>query len=677
MVTRSAKLRPVSDLPTIVSLALAKVLVAVMFAAVGRRRPHPALRWWTAAWALDGLRHFTELTDETPLIWSATGIMVILGGYFLLRGSLAWADRPCGWGWLTLTGIVALVIGGAPFIGFDDRALWVPSGAFLAFTRARAALAIAGASGDRVLRAAAATGLLLLAASALAYPWFLGHPESLPWGSLGVTSLVVAIGFALMLLYFDRLREEAESQQSQLRSIFEGSGQNIAIYDDTGLIVRMNPSFASIIPPREPARIDESVVPDANERASFFRASDFSSRPVQRVRMRTRHAGLRNFDISVSSLPQENLYMVFAYDVSKQVALERELEDARRMEALGRVATGIAHDFNNILNVIKTYVGLGRAVADPADALQGILEATRRGERLTQKLLTVGKRQKVTARELRIDRLVRETAEWLEGILGDDFELCLEISDQPLVARADTVQVEQLLFNLVSNAREVMPEGGRIDVRARAHRDAGGHFIRLEVCDQGPGIPDEIRDRIFDPFFSTKETAAGLGLTTVQSIVRDRGWSLGVWDIPKGGTIFRIDIPMVVPESSDEHVSSSSDRPVPKVRLLLVDDNAPLVKIVARSLRHDGYDATAATTAGEALERLRRDAYDVLVTDLDMPGMDGRELMEQAWVFHPELRVIVASGLQLDLPDDPRVQMLEKPYSEQSLRECIDRFSLV
>lgn len=658
--------------PTVVTLALAKLLVAAMFAALHRSRPERSLVWWSAAWSLDGARHLLPLLLPLPDVVSLplAGSMLIGGSYALLVGTLHWVGRPVGRAWLGVAAVCAAALGALTAAGVDHEALWPISGGFLALTRGRSGVAIARGPGSPILRAAASGGLLLLAALALLYPWFAQGPERLSWGFVTVTILVVTVGFALMLLYLDRLREGVELQQRQLRSVFEGSGQNIAVYDGDGRILRINPSFAALIDRSAGDFIDDALVPSSSDRRAFFRASDFSSRPVQRVRLQTAAAGVRDFDISVSRLPEERLYMVFAYDVSKQVALEHELEQARRLEALGRVASGIAHDFNNVLNVISTYLSLGRLSNNPDDALAGIREATRRGQRVTQKLSAVGPRRQVQLQTLRVDRAIRDMATWLDDLMAEDTELRMAVDDDPgMIVRADVGQIEQLLFNLVSNARAASPDGQPVELTATVVR-ASAPRVRIEVADRGPGVPPEIRERVFDPFFSTREGAAGLGLTAVQSIVEDRGWKLEILDRAGGGAVFRVDMPATEPERPADAAERprASTEPKGSFQILLLDDNATLIGLVAQALQHHGHRATTWTDPRDALAELQRTDYDVLVTDVDMPAMSGLEVRDRAWETNPDLVVILVSGYTIgDIESDPRQVLLSKPFATEDL----------
>lgn len=662
--------------PTVVTLALAKLLVAAMFAALHRGRSERALAWWAAAWALDGARHLIPVVVPLPsaVAWPLSGSMLIGGSLALLIGTLTWVGRPMARGWFALAIACALGLVGALLAGVDHRALWPISGGFLAITRGVSGVAIARSSGSPLLRAIAASGLVALSVLALAYPWFQPRPELLSWGFVTVTMLVITVGFALMLLYLDRIREEVELQQRQLRSVFEGSGQNIAVYDEEGRILRINPSFAAMIDRSPGDFIDDTLASSPTHRRAFFRASDFSSRPVQRVRLMTAAAGIRDFDISVSRLPEERLYMVFAYDVSKQVALEHELERARRLETLGRVASGIAHEFNNVLNVINTYVSVGRHSGDPTEAFVGIREATRRGLRVTQKLSSLGPRRRVELRTLRVDRAIHEMATGLGDLMDADSELRVSVQEDPAMAvRADVGQIEQILFNLVSNARAASPIGEPVELSARVVR-ASAPRARIEVADRGPGVPAELREQVFEPFFSTRDGAAGLGLTAVQSIVEEQGWTVEILDRPGGGTVFRVEMPTEADaEPAAESTHEREDVPEPRpLNILLLDDNGTLLRIVAESIRNLGQRVLAMTDPEQALSELERGRYDALVTDVDMPSMSGLEVRDRAWESSPDLAVVLLSGYSLsDIEQDPRQALITKPFETPELLRVV------
>lgn len=680
--------------PTVVTLAVAKGLVAALFLSLRRGRSDRALSWWSASWALDGMRHVIA-----PLVPSAEWLpplLLIGSGHALLAGSLLWAGSVPRRGWVLLAGACAVVVAGLAVAGWGAAALWPLSGGYLALTRARAASAVVAGPGAQGLRWTAGGGLLVLSGLALYEPWSLLQPSRPGWSLALSVAAVVAFGFTLMLLYVDRLREGVEQLQRQLQSVFEESGQNIAIYDEEGRFLRINPSFAALIRRAGGDFIDEALVPSAGDRLAFFRASDFSSRPVQRIKVTTPQAGIRNFDIVVSKLPPDGPYMVFAYDVSKQVSLERDLQHARRLEELGRISSGIAHDFNNVLNVINTYVSLGRLSTDPSRALEGIKEASRRGQRITQKLSSIRPRPEVKLEDIRVDSALREMAARLDDVLTQSMDLRFSIHEGPeMTVRANALQIEQLVFNLVSNARDASPDGGPIEITLTLTKGAEPR-VRFEVADRGAGIAPEHRERVFDPFFSTKAGRAGLGLTAAQSIVEARGWSMEISGRSGGGTIVAVEMPAHAggeparsraagasdrtadaseptvnarpPPLNSAHSSPAPEQEATGLKLLLLDDNPTLNDVLAQALRRYGHEAVTRCDPHAALAELAEERYDALITDVEMPSMSGLQVRDRAWETRPELVVVLTSGYGLgDIPHRPRQLLLQKPFRTEDL----------
>jgi two-component system cell cycle sensor histidine kinase/response regulator CckA len=244
--------------------------------------------------------------------------------------------------------------------------------------------------------------------------------------------------------------------------------------------------------------------------------------------------------------------------------------------------------------------------------------------------------------------------------------------DDCMVARADRNRLDQLLFNLITNARDAMPEGGTITVRA-GRRELDGStapMIWIEVEDHGAGIAPGDRDAIFDPFFSTKPGSAGLGLTAVANIIEAQGWELSLESVPGHGSKFRVELTGIAADAevSDPEVAAASGG-----RILLVDDNATLARITARTLERDGFEAIALASAEAGLERLRSERFDALVTDVNMPGMDGVELAEHALSLQPEINVVLITGQAEPRVDDPRLRVLRKPYADDELRRALSR----
>ena len=386
-------------------------------------------------------------------------------------------------------------------------------------------------------------------------------------------------------------------------------------------------------------------------------------------------------------------------DVSGRKQLEDELRQSQKMEAVGRLAGGVAHDFNNLLTVINGYADLlsGSLPADPpaADMARQIRAAGERAAALTRELLALG-RQSVTApRPLDLNAVVSGLDQLLGRVVGENVRLVTDLAPNLWSVRADPSQLEQVVVNLYVNARDAMPGGGRLSVAtsnvelgdecARAHPDVrAGEHVLLVVADTGAGIPAEVLPHIFEPFFTTKGNGTGLGLATVYGIVREAGGHIAVDSAVGRGTEFRVYLPRCdeSPESREE--GSRTLVPTGTATILLVEDDDAL-RILGRAvLEGCGYTVVDAPHGRAAVEFGRSFAgrIDLLVTDVVMPELGGREAAEELLRLRPNVRVLFVSGYT----DDEVVRhgvltaemdFLPKPFTPsalaQKVREVLDQ----
>jgi two-component system cell cycle sensor histidine kinase/response regulator CckA len=368
------------------------------------------------------------------------------------------------------------------------------------------------------------------------------------------------------------------------------------------------------------------------------------------------------------------------------------------METVGRLAGGVAHDFNNLLGVITGYGELLRIRLDDPRLrkyVEDILKASERAAGLTKQLLAFSRKQVLEPRILDVNRAIEHMEGMLRRLIGEDIQLVTVLKDVPRI-KADQGQVEQVLMNLAVNARDAMPRGGKLTIEAavvdpddafrREHPDVpAGRPAVISVTDTGVGMDAEVRKHIFEPFFTTKELGrgTGLGLATVYGIVKQSGGHVEVDTAPGAGTTFRIFLPSVevapaiVPAAPEEVVGGSET-------LLLVEDEAALRSLGQEILRDQGYKVLAAGSGGEALELARNHTAPIhlLVTDVVMPGMDGRELADRLAPLHPETRCLFMSGYTDDAivrrgVREEGMPFLQKPFSIDALalkvREVLDQ----
>ena len=369
---------------------------------------------------------------------------------------------------------------------------------------------------------------------------------------------------------------------------------------------------------------------------------------------------------------------------------EEQLRQSQKMDAVGRLAGGIAHDFNNLLLAINGYSELALArLNGPEAELRGAIEEVRAaGERatgLTRQLLTFSRKQVIQPTELDLNAVVAELSKMLGRIVGEHLELVLELDSALDRVRADRGQLEQILMNLAINARDAMPGGGVLRIVTASAVLAEGRHVALTVADTGIGMDDETKKRIFEPFFTTKGPGkgTGLGLATVYGIVEQNAGSIVVESEPGRGTAFTIYLPAATgaatAEAGAEDGAPGADTGGTE-RILLVEDDVAIRKLVARTLAMHGYDVTSAEDAHEALELVdRHGQLDLLLTDVVMPEMNGRELARRVAARRPGVRVLYSSGYAGEQGEgdvDDGHAFLQKPYALPALlakvREVLD-----
>jgi signal transduction histidine kinase/ActR/RegA family two-component response regulator len=373
-------------------------------------------------------------------------------------------------------------------------------------------------------------------------------------------------------------------------------------------------------------------------------------------------------------------------------ALKEALRQAQKMDALGQLAGGVAHDFNNLLTVISGYATLlrGEVGGDPAAAakIDAITTAAERANDLTRQLLTLSPRQVVQTSHVDLNASVRETETLIASALGQNIRLELRLGDDLPPISADAGQISQVLVNLVLNARDAMPSGGTVVIattrgqfegRGADLEDADRESALLTVTDTGTGIDVETQARIFEPFFSTKgKNGTGLGLATVYGIVERGGGSITVDSIPGAGSTFSVMFP-----ASPDTASVVRDDPIAGAdasasrRVLLVEDERAVRELLVAQLEALGHHVVAAATPAHACEIYERlpDDFDVMVTDVVMPGIDGWHLTKRLRTARPDLPVVLMSGYTDGAVDGHDVggstAFLLKPFSIAALAEAV------
>jgi PAS domain S-box-containing protein len=410
---------------------------------------------------------------------------------------------------------------------------------------------------------------------------------------------------------------------------------------------------------------------------------------------------------AISDESKNVTFEIFTEDVTERRALEQQLRQSQKMEAIGRLAGGIAHDFNNLLMVISGYSEFLLERLGPEPALRGpakeIATAAERATSLTRQLLAFSRKQMLAPKVLDLNAVVTENLKMLTRLIGEDIDLVMIPGAELGAVKADPGQVEQVILNLAVNARDAMPQGGRLTIEtanvtldeayARLHAPVQpGEYTMLAITDTGVGMDSDTQMHIFEPFFTTKgPKGTGLGLSTVYGIVKQSGGYIWVYSEPSKGTSFKIYMPHVTAEevAAVEHPAALAAAPVetPRETILVVEDEVNLRRLTRQFLENQGYTVVEAADGAAAVQICvaHQGTIHLLLTDVIMPGMNGRELAQRVSEIRPNMKVLYMSGYTENAIGhngtlDAGITLLQKPFTLQALktkvREVLDQTTL-
>ncbi|MCG8591740.1 MAG: PAS domain S-box protein [Proteobacteria bacterium] len=495
------------------------------------------------------------------------------------------------------------------------------------------------------------------------------------------TAGLVGIANYCVRLVLQRLN----TSQERFRAVTEGSRDLVAELDQDGRIVYASPNHEPVMGYRpvdlSGRRAFDLVHPEDQQRLldRFARGEEANQRLF-----RFRHAGgswrwIETNSHTFQTAEGAPRTITVSRDVTERRQLEERLHQSQRLESVGRLAGGMAHDFNNLLTVIRGYVEMLRNESD-RDELREVAEASESGTELIRQLLAFSRQQPVRPRVVDVGDIVRGLEGMLQRLIGETTAIQLDLTPEPTCVKSDPFQIEQVLVNLVVNARDALPNGGEILVSTRNRGPEGesGDSVLLEVRDNGEGMDEETVTQIFDPFFTTKAEGmgTGLGLSTVHGIVTQNDGSIEVETKRGEGTVFRIRLPRTheTVRAPTQAAKSATTPAADEVTVLVVEDNAAVRRFVRRSLEEGGYRVLEAVDGSEALQLAmqRGRVIDLLLTDLVMPGMTGAELHERLQAAYPKMGTLFMSGYLKG--DDRALQalptrhpMLSKPFTGDEL----------
>ncbi|HEY5282916.1 MAG TPA: ATP-binding protein, partial [Polyangia bacterium] len=518
----------------------------------------------------------------------------------------------------------------------------------------------------------------------------------------------------LSLLYdiTERLCAEVSLRASEerLRRLLQNSNDIVSLLDERGIrTFTAGPSERILgYETHELSGVSafDHVHPDDRAQAeAIFRGGLNHPGEVRRFEYRFRHKNgnwiaMETIGVNLLHDPVVRGIVLNSRDVTERNRMQDQLQQAMKMEAIGRLAGGVAHDFNNLLTAIGGNIELARMELVNPESIDGYLTEAQRVVRsavsLTRQLLSFSRSQVIEGKVINLCDLIGETKNMLDRLLGEDIALHVVLADGLGLVRIDPGQLEQVLVNLAINARDAMPNGGRLSIEcsnveldeeyAATHpQAAAGKYVRLSVSDTGQGMSLEVKGKIFEPFFTTKPKGrgTGLGLATTFGIVKQASGSIEVYSELGMGTTFRIYLPRVDDgievrvDTRDSHALRGMET------VLLVEDDASVRGMTSNMLRHMGYEVLQARSGQEALSIMAdyHGTIDLLLTDIVMPGMNGRELAEQLLKTWPRTNVLFTSGYAEDIIVhhgivDKNLNFIPKPFTMQllgiKLREILD-----
>ena len=500
-----------------------------------------------------------------------------------------------------------------------------------------------------------------------------------------------------------RHEEALRLSESRYRSLVQSAVYGICRCTPDGRFLDVNPALVSMLgydAAKEVLALDpkREVYTSAAEHARLMREFERALR-LDNLEVHWKRKGGELITVRLSGRlvvtqnENDSVVEMFAEDITERRVLENQLRQSQKMEAIGRLAGGVAHDFNNLLTVISGYTELLIERTDSASPLypkiESIHHATERAAALTRQLLAFSRKQLLELKVVDINRIVSEMERLLCPLIGENIELQTRLAPDLGRTRADTGQIEQVLMNLVVNSKDALPHGGRITIqtanvevghdqfRHEYHYIRPGSYVLLAVSDNGQGMDAETQARIFEPFFTTKERGkgTGLGLSTVYGIIKQSGGYILVQSELEKGTTFCIYLPRVEePAETARPVRVQPAQSSASETVLLVEDEESVRQLVRETLEAKGYKVLEADHGAAALQIAERHSgpIDILITDVVMPGMNGREVSAQLCAAHPKTRVLYLSGyaeaaVVHEGALEPGASFLQKPFTLQTL----------
>jgi PAS domain S-box-containing protein len=487
------------------------------------------------------------------------------------------------------------------------------------------------------------------------------------------------IGFAQDITERKKAEEALHKSEEKYRTLFEESKDAVYVSTPEGRFLDINPAGVELFgyPSKdEILKVDiaRGIYLNPEDRKKFIQILQQQGF-VKDFEIQAKRKDGEILDLLLSSTPVYNkegamvAYRGIIRDITQHKKLEAQFRQAQKMEAIGRLTGGIAHDFNNILQAIMSIGGLLQFKTKEDDPLRecvnDLFAVAERAASLTKSLLAFSRKQIISLMPINLNDIIKNAEKILSRVMGEDIELKTNLSDKDLVIMADSGQIEQVLMNLVTNARDAMPEGGQLiietdtvemdDEYIKTHGyGKAGKYALMTVTDTGIGMDEETKKKLFEPFFTTKEVGkgTGLGLSTVYGIVKQHNGYINVYSEVGGGTAFKIYLPIIKPDilEKTEFAKEGMVYTGGTETILIAEDDEPVRKLTKETLERAGYKVIDAVDGDDAMEKFmeHKDEIQLLLLDVIMPKRNGREVYDEIRKIRPEVRVIFVSGYPAD-----------------------------
>ena len=497
-------------------------------------------------------------------------------------------------------------------------------------------------------------------------------------------------------------QKRAKAERTRLMAAIEQVGEGIFVTDAQGTIQFVNPAFKRMTgySGEEAVGRNLRILKSGEQDELFYRnlwetisgGTTWSGRIVNKRKDGALYTEETTISPVRDALGQIVNYVGVGRDITDHLRLAAQFQHAQKMEAVGLLAGGVAHDYNNMLTVILGYAELAQRKVDPAQSLYGdleeIIKAGKRSTGITRQLLTFARKQTITPVVLDLNKAVTNMLNMLRRLIGEGIDLVWLPGKELALVKMDPVQVDQMLANLCLNARDAIADVGKITIEtgnvvfdeAYCADHVGfvaGEYVLLAVSDNGCGMDKETLDQIFEPFFTSKAVGqgTGLGLSMVYGIVKQNHGFINVYSEPGTGTTFRIYLSRCADHAVDAQGEKAVETPLSHGEtVLLVEDEPALLKMSKMMLQKIGYLVLAAGTPGEAIGLAKKHAGDIhlLLTDVVMPGMNGKDLAERLHVLRPNMKILFMSGYSVNMITDQgvldeSVNFIGKPFSMKDL----------